>query len=367
MSPDGTSEPLLDALMGAISGGMAQAAQRGWQPHKTWVYVVGTVEWQDPEIFAPFPQEQRRDAMLVDFFRAQGVPAAQIVYLQDSQATNQQIKKTFEPHLRKAAAGDFLFVYYCGHGYKADHTAYFASYDADDTTPGWPMKAVPAAIDRSFQGAYAFLAADCCCSGSLVQAVENSRSRISYACLASSLSNEDSTANWTFTEGLLAGLRGHAYLDAYADGAITLQDLADEIKHDMAFAEEQRTAFVATGAFRPDLIIGHAAKKAHPRVGERVEAQSDGDWYRARIIDADGERFKVHYYGWNDDDDEWVSEAQIRRVTPQQYSVGARVEVKWKGEWYPATILDRRGGLHLIRYDDYDDDYDEWVSARRIR
>ena len=95
--------------------------------------------------------------------------------------------------------------------------------------------------------------------------------------------------------------------------------------------------------------------------------QSAGEWYRARIIDADGERFKVHYYGWNDDDDEWVSEAQIRRATPQQYPVGARVEVTWKGEWYPATVLDRRGALHLIHYDEYDDDYDEWVSARRIR
>lgn len=35
----------------------------------------------------------------------------------------------------------------------------------DEDIPGWLMASIPEAIERSFKGAYALLAADCCCSG----------------------------------------------------------------------------------------------------------------------------------------------------------------------------------------------------------
>src|SRR5215212_3265 len=61
--------------------------ESSWQPARTWVFVVGTLEWQDKETFESFPKENRRDRELVRFFREQGVPAEQIVYLQDRAAT----------------------------------------------------------------------------------------------------------------------------------------------------------------------------------------------------------------------------------------------------------------------------------------
>ena len=111
----------------------------GWNPEHTWVFAVGTLAWQHADNFPPFPQQDRRDAALVEFFRAQGVPAAQNVYLQDSQATTRRIQQAFEAHLVRADAGDLLVLYYCGHGGKTDDAAaYFASYDTDCArNQGW--------------------------------------------------------------------------------------------------------------------------------------------------------------------------------------------------------------------------------------
>jgi hypothetical protein len=65
------------------------------------------------------------------------------------------------------------------------------------------------------------------------------------------------------------------------------------------------------------------------RVGARVRVRSEGDWYKALIVDASktGREFRVHYYGWDDSYDEWVTAKMIRwprtqaRVRPT-YLVG---------------------------------------------
>jgi hypothetical protein len=43
------------------------------------------------------------------------------------------------------------------------------------------------------------------------------------------------------------------------------------------------------------------------------------------------------------------------------------VEVLWKKQWYPATVLQAKDGVHLIHYTDYEAKWDEWVPSRRIR
>jgi hypothetical protein len=71
---------------------------RDWNPARTWVAVVGTLEWQNQDMFDSFPKEKRRDAALVRFFQQAGVPA-QIVYLCDRQAHYVQITQTPPAHL----------------------------------------------------------------------------------------------------------------------------------------------------------------------------------------------------------------------------------------------------------------------------
>jgi hypothetical protein len=341
----------------------------GWNPERTWVFVVGILEWKQAAVYSPFPKRQRRDAALVEFFRTQSVPAAQIVYLQDRAATTRHIQESLESHLASAGAGDLLVLYYCGHGDKTDDgAAYFASYDAGSADNlGWSVDSIPSTIERCFQGSHALLLADCCYSGCLSDAVNRHAQRVGYACLTSSLASELSTGNWTFTEGLLAGLLGRAFVDGDGNQHITLQELAAQLMDSMAFAEEQVASFMVCGNFDAGLVLAPARPLPHPQVGRRVEVRSEGEWYPAQIIDADGEQFRVHYYGYEDSDDEWVTDQRIRDGARPVYAVGTPVEVQWKRTWYPATIKDVRSGVHYIQYDDFDAEWNEWVALKRIR
>ncbi|MCA1557335.1 MAG: caspase family protein, partial [Acidobacteria bacterium] len=288
--------------------------ERAWQPQRTWVFVVGTLEWKDKETFESFPKENRLDRELVRFFRGQGVPDSQIVYLQDSQATTRRIQNSLRALLSRTQPGDTLFLYYTGHGYKGeDGKAYFASYDAnDEDNPGWAVDSIPATIERYFKGSNAFLTADCCYSGALAELVRSRRSTISYAVFTSATSDNISTGNWTFTETLLAGLRGRAYVDTDGNGEITYNELAREIKSDMSFAEQQTSSHIFTGRFEQQTVLAGAGERADKRIGARVEVYSEGDWYKARIIDASRGKYRVHYYGYEDSYDEWVKPSQIR-------------------------------------------------------
>jgi hypothetical protein len=347
----------------------ALAQEREWQPQRTWVFIVGTLQWKHSDMFESFPQKNRRDAQLANFFREQGVPIEQTIFLKDRQATTRQVRSAFKNLLSKTRAGDLLFVYFTGHGYKSDdsRTTFFATYDASDDVPGWATDSIVKDIEQNFKGSRAFLTADCCYSGSLAEQIRKLHSHISYACLTSSSASELSTQNWTFTEMLLAGLQGKSYADINQDGSITIEELAEDVRGDMAFAEEQRSSFVTTGSFAPDTILARAETRSDPAVSRRVEVKSEGEWYKGRVIDVRSGQFRVHYYGWEDSDDEWVTARQFRTRNVAHYPTGSTVEVRWKGKWYAAKILKNDGGVHLIHYIGFDDGWDEWVSAARIR
>jgi hypothetical protein len=201
----------------------------------------------------------------------------------------------------------------------------------------------------------------------LADAVTRHADRISYACLTSSLSSESSTGNWTFTEGLLAGLRGQAFVDADSDSAITLHELAEQITDSMAFADDQMVTFKTTGAFDPDMVIATALARPDQRIGKRVAVLQEGAWYRAQIIAVRGEQARVHYYGYEESEDEWVTSDRIREVARPTYPIGATVAVKWKRNWYPATIKNVRAGIHYIEYEEHGPEWNEWVALKRIR
>jgi hypothetical protein len=49
------------------------------------------------------------------------------------------------------------------------------------------------------------------------------------------------------------------------------------------------------------------------------------------------------------------------------HTVGNAVSVNWHGSWYPATILEVKGGQYKIHYDrDSSSYWDEWVSPARL-
>jgi hypothetical protein len=349
----------------------ASAKEVGWQPEKTWVFVVGVLNWKHGDMFGSFPVKNRRDAALVDFFKKNGVPETQVVYLQDKQATQQRIDSAFAVELKKLRPDDLLIVYYCGHGSKSEegYDVFLASYDAgDDEVEGWSINSIPGKIKSESKCARVLWLLDCCYSGQAALALTKQKGRPAYACVTSSSASESSTEHWTFSDALLDSIHGVAYVDLNHDGAVTLAEFATHLSADMSLAEEQLSTFATTEGFEPEMVLARAEPLAHPKIGQRAKAQdAGGDWYPGRIVEAREEKVKIHFIGYEDDEDVWVAPNQLKPIKPVQYAIGTEVEVKWKKKWYPATILKVKDGIHLIHYTDYEAKWDEWVPSKRIR
>jgi len=63
--------------------------------------------------------------------------------------------------------------------------------------------------------------------------------------------------------------------------------------------------------------------------------------------------------------------AAYATTPPVTYAKGEKVQVSWKGSWYPATVLevgkDANLGKYKIHYDGYDASWDEWVGPDRMK
>lgn len=295
------------------SWSIAFAQQRDWEPKRTWVFIVGILKWKDPTTFSSFPQANRRDAQLAEFFRGAGVPANQLVFLRDEQATIRRVRAEFSEMLSQTREGDFLFVYFTGHGYKSEdeRETLFATYDASERVPGWSTRSIVRDINWGFHGSRVLLTADCCYSGALAQDARGLNTGISYACVTSATADEASTENWTFTEMLLASLRGTSYADLNGDRQISISELVENARRDMKFAEEQESSFASRG-FPTDTVLAQANESSNAAIGRRVVVRSEGEWYKGRIIGVRGSRYLVRYFGYDDSHNEWVSQRQIR-------------------------------------------------------
>lgn len=345
------------------------STERSWNPQRTWVYFVGLLEWQDKEKFASFPQKNRRDEILLNVFRQSGVPESQIIYLKDSQATISKVKDSFPKFLQQTKDGDTVIVYFCGHGYKANKNTYLATYDVSNKTEGWKVDDVTTTIEKNFKGSTAILMADNCYSGALAESAKKigALSGISYVAMTSAHFNSFSTANWTFTESLIYAFRGDSYTDKNQDGKVTFAELETNASEDMLFAEEQIAQFAYTGGFNKQNVVALAKANNNPRIGERVESYSVDGYYKGFIRDAKDGKFQVRYYGYEESDDEWVPADKIRPAVPKQYSIGSKVNVNWLGKWFPAKVVEVKGGSHLVAYDGYTNEDDEWIPSKRIK
>jgi hypothetical protein len=104
-------------------------------------------------------------------------------------------------------------------------------------------------IEGNFNGYQVLLMADACHSGALAREVATRETEYYYAALASATSDVSSTGNWTFTDCILAALRGDARIDADADGTISFQELADHVIAQMRDVEEQPADYQVNDGF----------------------------------------------------------------------------------------------------------------------
>lgn len=103
-------------------------------------------------------------------------------------------------------------------------------------------------------------------------------------------------------------------------------------------------------------------------VGQRVQVEWKGSWWPAVVVQAQPGAWYIHYDNYDNSWDEWVGPDRIRAMpAPGVRAVGAPVSVEWKGSWYPAKILRIENGQYLIHYDGYDSSWDEWVTPNRVR
>ena len=339
-----------------------------WEPAKTWVFFVSLVKWKDSDSFESFPEENRKDIVFLDTLRKRGVTDDHIAYLKDSAATTAAVERRFDEFLRKPGPDDWVLVYFSGHGYKNDDgVSYLATYDVDDERDGWRFDAVPAAIDRYFRGSHAIIALDACFSGAMANDVKRVKRRVSYAVFASSLASQESTSDWTFTEALISAFGGAPFVDQNHDGHITFDEMGRNAVEDMLFGEEQMATIAYTGNFDSQAVVADSTPPASPRIGERVEAYSQDGWYKGYIADIRADQYRIHYYGYDDSEDEWVTTRSIRSPKVVHYVIGEKVDVQWKKQWYPATVLRVKASSQLVKYAVYGNERNEWVSSARIR
>lgn len=359
-----------------LSSTSARANESGaWNPAKTWVFAVGLLEWQDANSWPPFPTAKinRRDEQLVHYFERAGIARDRIVYLQDAVATKAKIHAEFDRLLDRTQAGDLLVFYFCGHGWRDRKTGEtcFVNYETGGTRESaWNVREIFSAIEQRFHGRQALLMADCCHSGALYDEAKKLRkSHVAYAVLTSSSSHNSSTGQWTFSDSLLAGLRGESNVDLDGDQVVTLSEMAQYTETEMAFVSGQKSMFCANDGFPSSTVVARAKPAVKPNLGNRIEVFYKDRWYKAKIIDADGSRRKIHYVGFDSSWDEWVEQDRRRPYQPPQFAAGDKVQVKWSvdKQWYPATVRETWYGLHLVRYDGYGASADEWIGPNAIR
>jgi Caspase domain/Agenet domain len=344
-----------------------------WQPQTTWVFAVGLLEWADSDFLPSFSEAVagRYDARLVNFFREQGVPDNQIIYLQDAEATLEAIQTQLPEFLANTADDDLLIFYFTGHGgWDAESgTHYFYNYDAqsDDADTNWIVSSVFDDIEANFNGSRAVLLADCCYSGGIIDEVKCRDTDLAYACVSSAYAHNTSTGAWTFTEALLKGLQGDPSVDLDGDRAITLYDFARYAELEVAFVEDQKSMFATTNDFDMQMRLSVVVADADLQIGRRIEAEQDETWYKAKIlaVNKDGD-FRVKYI--IDNTEEWVSPERIRTYEPELLEIGSEVEAQSEdSEWYPAVVKKAWYGLHYISYDDFSEEWNEWVGEDRLR
>lgn len=365
--------PFLCVVVWASLAAQARA-EIGWDPTRTWVFAVGILEWQHDDIYDSFPDAMpnRADRRLIKALQAAGVPREQVVFLVDEEATLASIRRTFRKQLDRTKEGDMLIFYFAGHGSRDRDTGqtYFANYDAgEDYDSHWPVKEVFETVARRFSGDQAIFMADCCHSGAMYDEASRHQADLTCACLTSSYSHNSSTGNWTFTESLVTGFQGSTLVDADADGAVEMRELALYAEQAMAYVEHQKAMFITTEDFDADMAIADTKGTPEAGLGRRVEVEWKGTWYPAQVIDVDGKTSKIHYDGFDDTWDEWVTAARIRAPLVTTFAKGARVNVLWPKDqtWYRATVLASQFGMHKVHYDGYSKEWDEWVPSSSLR
>lgn len=358
-------------LLAALLAATPLLAQEAWDPAKTRVFAVGVLSFQDKKL-GTWPDEGRVDAVMIDALKKRGVPEANIVFLKNAEATREVMDKKLGELLAASAEGETLLFYYAGHGSRDFHNdkrpVSLICYDSMPKKPAsyWLLSDVVKTIETGFKGSSVLLTSDCCHSGAFMEELPAIKTTKQWGVLASVQPGSRSTGNWTYTQCLLDILNGYSPVDTDNDGSVTFKEAGAWIEAEMAFCEDQLSCAWLRG-MKESLVLAKVTDKKPARVGERLEAEDEGKWWKIKVLDAKDGKLFVTWLGWDKKWDRWIEEKAARAYKPQVYEGGTAVEVEWDGTWYAAKVMQTRLGLHFVHYEGFPEADREWVPRKRIR
>jgi hypothetical protein len=354
----------------------AEQKPTSWEPKRTWVFGIGCTVWKNDRSMN-MPKKGREDTLLMETFKARGVPEDHVVFLKDKEGTLDQINKSFKQLLNRTKTGDMLIFYFQGHGARdldssGKSTYYFCNYDCDDDDEDsfLYVNDVYDMIEDRFHGDRALMLADCCTSGGLAIAARSRHTNIAYACLNSTYAHDLSTGEWTYTDALARGFRGDPIVDLDGSGEVDLAELASYTEQRMAFVETQKAVFATFNGFDTHMKLAKPAQVVKLPTSRFVEAKwDDGYWYKAEITEAKGGKY--HVICTLDGEELWVNEKRIREWKAKQFPVGTEVMARSEEDddkWRPGHVIRAWYGLHYVHFDDDPRGAkSEWESPDRIR
>ncbi len=358
--------PLLTCGLGFPMPIQASQAAPKMDLSKVYGLIVGVLEWEDPT-WGKFSKADRQDVKFARTLNAQGVPEDQLAVLLDEDATLDRILAELARIAANATEDSTLIVYYAGHGTRKAGGS-FANYDAR-AKHMLRMEDIAQVLEQNFKGARFFGFADCCHSGSLESVVDRLAGRgISAAAITSAIPESRSTGNWTFTQTLVESFAGDSSHDDDGDGFVEVGELIDAVEDAMVFREGQDAGISIKGT-NPDLCLV-SAKPVPAESGGSPHSPGDHVMILkgpragsiARILHhVPGDQILVRLYSY-------AAHADIKLPATTLSDRLRLCEVKWKGRWYPAIVLDepmpRRYQIHYLGYDS---SWDEVVGEKRIR
>ena len=253
---------------------------------------------------------------------------------------------------------------------------YDARLGPRNTKTVWRMNEFAATVTDGFNGRQAIFLADCCYSGGMQVIVEQLATKnVASFSLTSATMENTSTGNWTFTQSILDGFAGAPLIDTNNDGTITLGELKTEVKNAMNHLEGQNSGFYSDGMYDGFVVAetsGETVKVPKSRFPLGSYVRVNGRY--GRVVGVGGDNppeYSVQFYNYTEKVVRKYSEgdlvASIRKPRRRVARVKPNCKVEWEGGWYDAKVLQAEKDRWFIHYVDDDDSWDEWVGKERIR
>ena len=101
-------------------------------------------------------------------------------------------------------------------------------------------------------------------------------------------------------------------------------------------------------------------------VGTALRVTWGNKVYDAKVTAVEDGFMRITYPGYEAKWDEWITTRRVVGLAGQPDKRKA-LQVKWKGNWYPAHLNEKRDGKWCISYDGFGSDWDECVDKDRVR